>query len=474
MSKNKKNLKILPNVTITDIGEGGKAIGRRPEGEVVLVNMAVPGDVVNVKVGRKRKGLYQGEIHHFLNYSPDRVEPFCSHFWDCGGCTLQQLNYSKQLYYKERVVQNALQRIGKLKDPNVLPIIASASDRHYRNKMEFTFSALAWIPLNVIKKGEVVDRRALGFHPPRYFDRVVDIQTCYLMDAQADVIRNQLRQFCLEHHLEFYNQKTHTGFIRNIILRRGIYTDEWMAVMIFNYEDDKLITLIMDFLQEQFNFHSLGYYINAKTNDSILDLEYQPYAGESFIQEQISHLTFRIGAKSFFQTNSMQARVMFDTVKNLLQLTGQEVVYDLYCGAGSIGLYLAHACREVVGIEVVPEAILEAKINAGIKGLTNATFYEGDVRDVFTPQLVHQHGAPDVIIVDPPRAGLHPDMIKNLIEIHAPRIVYVSCNVATQSRDLALLTEQYQAVIHQPLDMFPHTHHTENITLLIKKQKTNE
>lgn len=472
MRKGHKTYKILTEVTITDIGEGGKAIGRRPDGEVVLVNLGVPGDIVDVKVGRKRKGLYQGEIHQFQKYSSDRVEPFCPHFWDCGGCTLQQLNYPKQLYYKERVVQNALLRIGKLKDPKVLPIKGSASDQYYRNKLEFTFSALAWIPLNIIKKGDVMDRRALGFHPPRYFDRVVDIQTCFLMDSQANVVRNHLRQFCLNHHFEFYNQKTHTGFVRNIILRRGIYTGEWMAVMIFNYEDNQLITQVMDFLNNQFNFHSLGYYINAKTNDSILDLDYQPYAGETFIQEQIGHMTFRIGAKSFFQTNSMQARVMFDTVKNLLQLSGQEVIYDLYCGAGSIGLYLAQSCREVVGIEVVPEAVAEAKINAKINSLANTRFYVGDVKDVFTPQLVQDHGAPDVIIVDPPRAGLHPDMVKTLVAIQAPRIVYVSCNVATQARDLALLTEQYQAIIHQPLDMFPHTHHSENITLLIKKQNT--
>lgn len=467
MSRKEKGFKIIPEVTITDIGEGGKAIGRRPNGEVVLVNLAVPGDVVDVRAGRKRKGLDQGEIHHLIKPSPQRIEPFCSHFFDCGGCTLQQLGYTEQLFYKERVVKNALQRIGKIKDTPIKPILPSSSDRHYRNKLEFTFSSLAWIPHGVIKKGEVIDRRALGFHPPRYFDRVVDIHTCYLMDTHADTVRNDLREFCLQHDLEFYNQKTHFGFLRNLLIRRGVFTSEWMAVMIFNYEHEA-IEMVLSFLSNQFNFHSIGYYINPKTNDSITDLTYKHYAGQPYIHEKIGHLTFRIGPKSFFQTNSGQAKVMFDAIQDLAQLTGKETVYDLYCGAGSIGLYLAHLCHQVVGIEVVPEAVEEAQINASINGLSNTHFYAGDVREVFTPELVLRHGTPDLVIVDPPRAGLHPDMVQTLLAIQAPRIVYVSCNPATQARDIALLSGMYQDVVHQPLDMFPHTHHTENISLLIK------
>jgi 23S rRNA (uracil1939-C5)-methyltransferase len=458
---------ILPNVPIHGIADRGKGVGRTPEGLAVFVESAVPGDVADVFIQKKKGGFAEGKLERLVSPSPDRVEPFCQHFSICGGCKWQNLDYEAQLRHKQRVVEDALLRIGKVEVGEFLPILGAPETVFYRNKLEFAFSNKRWL-LEREMNGQLSESsmNAVGFHKAGFFDKVIDIQHCWLQAEPSNALRNTCRDIAFEQNLEFYDLRRHMGFLRNLMVRLTT-TSEVMLLVSFAKNDEAAMRRYLDAILEKFpDLTTLVYCVNTKLNDSMFDLDMIPYFGKGYVVEQFGDLKFKIGPKSFFQTNSLQGKRLYDVAANFAGLTGNENVYDLYTGTGSIAQYLARQCRQVVGIEEIPEAIADAEENMRLNGIGNAVFYTGDVKQVLTAEFAERHGKPDVVITDPPRAGMHEKAVRFLLDLAAPRIVYVSCNPATQARDLQLLSEKYAVLKSQAVDMFPHTHHIENVALL--------
>ena len=466
MSRRKK--RIVQSVQISGIADKGMSVGRAPDGEVIFVKGAVPGDIVDVLVLRKKKKVAHGVVHRIIKESPHRVPPFCSHFEDCGGCKWQDLNYKHQVYHKWITVKDAMTRIAKLDEHLIEPIIKANPTIHYRNKLEFSFSDRQYIPQSIIDTDiEIQQVPALGFHVAGAWDKILDIEKCYLQDNHSNEIRNFIKSYCIEHHYSFYNPRNHEGLMRNIIIR-NTSRGEWMVIVIFAYDSRSKIKPLMDAIGNEFDYiSSLNYVINRKKNDTIYDLDIHCWKGKSYIVEQLGEVKYKIGPKSFFQTNAYQALELFRKVVDFAQLGSDDLVYDLYTGLGSIALFIADKVRKVVGIEEVEAAIEDAKENALFNGIGNCIFYTGDVKEMMTGDFVAIHEKPDVVITDPPRAGMHETVCRTLLRLEAPRIVYVSCNPATQARDINILSEKYKVSRIKPVDMFPHTHHVENVVLLI-------
>ncbi len=473
MARKKKPLPLLENITITGVAAEGKAIAK-VDNLVVFVLYAVPGDVVDLQVRRKKHSYAEAEVVKFHRYSEQRATPFCQHFGVCGGCKWQCLPYEEQLRYKQQQVVDNLTRIGKIELPEVSPILGSSHTQCYRNKLEFGFSNKKWLTFEEVASGtkfEVMD--AVGFHIPGAFDKILDIDTCYLMDDINNRLRNGIRSYALSHHLTFFDLRAQTGLLRNMMVRTSA-TGEVMLLLQFcirSAQEEQQSRDLLSHIHETFpEVTSLLWVNNLKCNDTIGDLEVHTYAGTDFIYETMENLRFKVGPKSFYQTNTEQAYELYKVARQFAGLTGSELVYDLYTGTGTIANFVAHQARQVIGIEYVPEAIEDAKENARINGLDNTLFYAGDMKDILNRDFIDRHGRPDVIITDPPRAGMHTDVVNTILFASPRRIVYVSCNPATQARDLALLDSQYRVVAVQPVDMFPQTHHVENVVLLEKRE----
>ena len=468
MRKKKTDI-ILENVLIEGIAAEGKAIARI-DGVVLFVEYAVPGDVVNVKVIKKKKNYMEGVITSIVKPSAQREEPFCKHFGVCGGCKWQHLPYELQLKAKKQQVYDQLVRIGHLDIPEISPIIPSDEIRYYRNKLEFTFSSKRWIYGNEDPESLSPEERCgLGFHVGRFFDKVLDIKHCWLQKEPSNAIRLFMKEYALSHGLPFYNIRENTGYLRNMVVRSNS-AGEIMLTVVFAYEDHSLMDPFLNAISEAFpEIISLYYVINSKLNDSISDQECILFKGADAIWERMENLKFKIGPKSFYQTNSAQAYKLYSAARQLASLKGGEVVYDLYTGTGTIAQFVSSSASKVIGIEYVKEAIDDANVNAAANGITNCEFFAGDMKDVLTPEFIAEHGRPDVMIIDPPRAGMHPDVVKTILGAAPERIVYVRCNPASQARDLAMMSGQYKITAVQPVDMFPQTIHVENICELVKK-----
>lgn len=473
MGRKKLDL-ILENVKIEAVAAEGKSLAH-VDGTVVFVEFAVPGDIVNVKVTKKKKNYMEGFILEIVKPSEDRLQPFCEHFGICGGCRWQPLPYDMQLKAKQQQVWDQLVRIGHLEIPDISPILPSDKTKYYRNKLEFTFSNKRWIYNNEDPDSLTDEERlGLGFHVGKFFDKVLDIKHCSLQPEPSNEIRLFIREYAVTHNLEFYNIRENTGFLRNIIIRNNQVGDVMLTVC-FAYDDQDKIVPMLDAIAAEFpQIKSLHYVINEKLNDSISDLDCILYKGEDAIWETMGKLKFKIGPKSFYQTNSEQAYKLYSVAKEFAALTGNEVVYDLYTGTGTIAQFISDKASKVIGIEYVKEAIEDARINAEANGITNCTFFDGDMKDILTANFIKEHGKPEVMIIDPPRAGMHPDVVKVIMEAAPERIVYVSCNPASQARDLAMMSPMYEITAVQPVDMFPHTMHVENVCALKLKDKKEE
>lgn len=467
MSRKMKN-KVIPNLLIERIAAEGKCVAHH-EGKVVFVQNVAPGDVVDVRINRGKSSFMEGEAIRFHEYSKDRIEPFCSHFGTCGGCKWQHINYDLQKTYKRQQVVDQFTRIAKVDIPEVMPILGSEKTQYYRNKLDFTFSNNRWLTREEINSGEAFERNALGFHIPKMFDKIIDIEHCYLQGGLSNDIRNKLREFALKEGLSFYDIRNQHGLLRNLIIRTTS-TGETMVIVQFGENEPEGVKKTMEFLHQEFpNLTSLLYIINLKKNETFHDQEVITFAGRDFIVEEMEGLKFRVGPKSFYQTNSDQAYELYKVARDFAELKGDEVVYDLYTGTGTIANFVAKQAKEVIGIEYVEAAIADAKINSQINGINNTIFYAGDMKDLLNDEFISKHARPDVIITDPPRAGMHEDVVNMLLKLEAPKIVYVSCNPATQARDVALLAEKYTVDKIQPVDMFPQTYHVENVVRLTLK-----
>lgn len=460
---------ILENVTIEAVAAEGKALAH-VDGAVIFVQFAVPGDIVDIKVTKKKKNYMEGFILRMVQPSPDRLEPFCKHFGTCGGCKWQPLPYQMQLAAKQQQVYDQLVRIGHLDVPEITPIVGSDETTYYRNKLEFTFSNRRWL-----EEGEDPDaipekeRQGLGFHVGRFFDKVLDIEHCHLQASPSNEIRLFIKNYAFEHDLPFFDIRNHEGFLRNMIIRTT-EKGNVMLIIVFWHEDVKAREALLDAVLAQFPMiSSLYYVINSKMNDSIGDQECMLYSGDEAIYEEMEGLRFKIGPKSFYQTNTKQAYKLYSVAREFAALSGNEVVYDLYTGTGTIAQFVSKKASKVIGIEYVPEAIEDAKINAAGNGITNCEFFAGDMKDILTDAFVAEHGRPDVIILDPPRAGIHPDVAQVILNAEPERMVYVSCNPASQARDLEILCQKYVITAVRPVDMFPQTHHVENVVALKRK-----
>ena len=464
--RKKKQLPILENVTIADVAAEGKALARVDD-MVVFTKYAVPGDVVDIQVTKKKKNYCEGRVTQFHKYGEERCEAVCSHYGVCGGCKWQILPYEAQLRYKQKQVEDALRRLGHIELPEISPIKGSAKRYFYRNKLEFTFSNKKWIPFSDMESGVVPETmNGVGFHIPGMFDKVLDINKCWLQEDISNQIRNGIRDYALRHGLTFFDLRNQEGFLRTLMIRTTS-TGEVMAVMVFYHEDKEAREALLAHVAERFpQITSLLYVINGKCNDTITDQEIHLYKGSEAIYEEMEGLRFKIGPKSFYQTNSEQAYELYKVARKFAALTGGELAYDLYTGTGTIANFVSRQARQVIGIEYVPEAIEDARENSRINGIGNTLFYAGDMKNILTDSFIREHGRPDVIITDPPRAGMHEDVVKVILNAAPSRIVYVSCNPATQARDLQLMDEKYRVEAIQPVDMFPHTHHVENVVLL--------
>lgn len=465
----RRKLPFIEKLEITDFAAEGKSIGRY-NNIVIFVPWLVPGDVADVQIIRKRKNYMEGTAVNIHKYAEIRVEPFCEHFSVCGGCKWQNLPYSKQLEYKQNQVSDNLQRIGKIDVSDIKEIIPSEETKYYRNKLEYTFSSTRWLTREEVEsEEEVLDRNALGFHIPGKFDRILNVNHCYLQNEFSDRLRRAVGEFTTKEGFSYYNQREKTGFLRNLVVRNS-NLNEWMVILIFGEENLEEINSVMYFIKDNFpEISSLHYIISLKVNDTYGDLDVIHFSGKDHIIEEMEDLKFRIGPKSFFQTNSKQAFKLYSVVRELAGITGNEIVYDLYTGTGTIANFVANQSRKVIGVEYVEEAVRDARINAEINQINNAVFVAGDMKDVLTDDFILEQGKPDVVITDPPRAGMYIDVINTLLKVLPLRIVYVSCNPATQARDIELLSGNYKVVDIQPIDMFPHTHHVENVVLLVKK-----
>ena len=472
MSRKKKALPLLERITITDVAAEGKALAKVND-LVVFVPYVVPGDVVDLQVKRKKNKYAEAVAVRFHEYSPQRAEPFCQHYGVCGGCKWQCLTYADQIKYKQKQVTDNLTRIGKVELPEISPILGSEKTEFYRNKLEFTFSDKRWLTEEEVKADVQYDQmNAVGFHIPGAFDKVLAIEKCWLQDDISNQIRNTIRDYAYEHGLAFYNIRNHEGLLRNLMIRTSS-TGELMVLLQVRVSDKKDVESTKELLAhvaEKFpQITSLLYVVNNKCNDTINDLDIEVFKGNDHIFEEMEGLRFKVGPKSFYQTNSEQAYNLYKVARDFAGLTGDELVYDLYTGTGTIANFVSRKAKKVIGIEYVPEAIEDAKVNSAINNITNTLFYAGDMKDMLTQDFINEHGRPDVIITDPPRAGMHNDVIDVILFAEPKRIVYVSCNPATQARDLQLLDVKYKVVAVQPVDMFPHTHHVENVVLLEKR-----
>jgi 23S rRNA (uracil1939-C5)-methyltransferase len=458
----------LEKIRVEDYAAEGKSLAR-VEGKVIFMENAVPGDVVDVQLTRSKKDWAEGFITFFHSYSPDRTQPFCSHFGVCGGCQWQMLPYVKQLQFKQQQVQDSLERIGKVPLPALLPIIGADRDQRYRNKLEYTFSNRRFLPIEQLRDPSVSSyQAAAGFHAKGVFDKVVDIETCFLQAEPTNLIRQAVKQWGLDQQMPFYDIKLHQGFLRTMQVRICT-TGEVMVNVVLGYDDQKKDQLLQS-LSEQFpQVTTWLYTINTKQNDSLHDLSPIVYSGKGYVLEQLERFRFKIGPKSFFQTNSRQAEKLYQVTRDFASLTGTEILYDLYCGTGSIGIFLSPLAARVIGVEVIGEAVADARENAALNSIEHAQFITGDVSAVCNDDFFSQHGSPDVIVTDPPRAGMTEKLIRQILSMGARRLVYVSCNPATQARDLNLLCDQYEVTRIQPVDMFPHTHHIENVVQLTYK-----
>ncbi len=466
--KNKRQ--ILENLRVIDAGAKGKAVAKAEDGRVVFMDNAVPGDVVTVQTYKKKKAFYEASVLSYSHYSEKRVEPVCPHFGVCGGCKWQNLGYEHQLFYKQKEVAQNLQRIGKVELPAFQPILGSKKQYFYRNKMEFSFSDNKWLTLEQIKSDAIIENRnALGFHIPGMWDKILDLNVCYLQSDPSNAIRDFIKAKAEALNLSFFNTRKQEGFLRTLMIRTTS-TGEVMVLLQFFYEDERNSTLLLQAISEKFpQITSLLYVINSKGNDTLYDQEIELFHGRDHIFEEMEGLKFKINAKSFYQTNSEQAYELYKITREFAGLTGNELVYDLYTGTGTIAQFVAKRAKKVIGVEAVPEAIEAAKENALLNSIKNVEFYVGDMKKVFNEAFIARHGKPDVVITDPPRDGMHADVVSQLLNLGANKIVYVSCNSATQARDLALLDPAYAVARVQPVDMFPQTHHVENVVLLEKR-----
>ncbi|MDP5201580.1 23S rRNA (uracil(1939)-C(5))-methyltransferase RlmD [Flavobacterium sp. DG2-3] len=458
---------VFHQIQVLDAGAKGVSVAKAPDGKVIFIPNVVPGDVVDVQTLKKRKAYYEGKAVKFHELSEYRVDPICEHFGVCGGCKWQNMKYSQQLAFKQNEVKNHLQRIGKIELPEFEDILGSEKQFFYRNKMEFSFSNSRWLTEKEIGSTEDLgNRNALGFHIPRMWDKILDINKCHLQEDPSNAIRNEIRAFANEHNLAFFNPREHSGLLRTVMIRT-VSTGEIMVLIQFFEEDKENRELILDHLYEKFpQITSLQYVVNGKPNDTIYDQDVVLYKGRNYILEEMEGLKFSINAKSFYQTNSDQAYELYKITRDFAGLTGNEVVYDLYTGTGTIAQFVSKKAKKVIGVESVPEAIIDAKANAERNNITNCEFFVGDMKVVFNEAFIAQHGKPDVIITDPPRDGMHKDVVEQILKIAPEKVVYVSCNSATQARDLALMDEKYKVTRVRPVDMFPQTHHVENVVLL--------
>ncbi|HEX8515942.1 MAG TPA: 23S rRNA (uracil(1939)-C(5))-methyltransferase RlmD [Bacteroidia bacterium] len=472
-TNNKKPLPVLENISVTDASSDGQSIARTDE-YVIFIKGAVPGDVVDLQITRKKSKYREANTIAVKHASEKRTEPVCKHFGTCGGCKWQNMSYEWQLFYKQKQVTDALTRLARIELPEIQQILPSNKVYFYRNKLEFTFSNKKWLTLEQINDKDLafgdeageISRNALGFHIPGMFDKILDIDTCYLQEEPSNALRNEIRNYALENKLTFFDIREQIGLLRNVIIR-STSTGEWMVILSFFYNDKENIEKLLNHLSEKFpQITSLQYVINSKKNDTIGDLEIILFKGNDSIYESMEGLKFKIGPKSFYQTNSDQAYELYKVTRELAAIKETDVVYDLYTGTGTIANFVAHQAKKVVGVEYVPAAIEDAKINSSINNITNTVFYAGDMKDVLNDAFITANGKPDVIITDPPRAGMHEDVTIKILEIAPARIVYVSCNPATQARDLQLLDAKYRVTKVQPVDMFPQTHHVENVVLL--------
>lgn len=466
MGRRKKDLPLLEKVEITDVANEGKAIAKVNE-MVVFTQYVVPGDIVDIQVTRKKNSYMEGRVTQIHSYSSKRSNPFCSHYGVCGGCKWQILPYEEQIRHKQRQVFNNLTRIGKVELPEISPILGSEDTIFYRNKLEFTFSNKKWLTYEQVSSGATFENmNALGFHIPGMFDKVLDIEKCYLQNELCNEVRDAIKAYAYEKGLPFFDLRNHEGFLRTMVFRTSSI-GEVMLILVFYHENREMREDLLNHLRNKFpQITSLLYVINGKCNDTITDQEIHLFWGKDHIFEEMEGLRFKIGPKSFYQTNSKQAYELYKIARDYAQLTGNELVYDLYTGTGTIACFVAGKAKKVIGIEYVPEAIEDAKINAKNNQIENTLFYAGDMKNILTQEFVQEHGRPDVIITDPPRDGMHPDVIETILSAEPKRIVYVSCNPATQARDLNLLDVKYKVTAVQPVDMFPHTHHVENVVAL--------
>ncbi|WP_438965244.1 23S rRNA (uracil(1939)-C(5))-methyltransferase RlmD [Flavobacterium sp.] len=470
MGKKRTEKIVFENIEVLDAGAKGVSVAKAPEGQVIFLPNVVPGDVVDVQTLKKRKAYFEGKAIKIHKYSEHRTEPVCQHFGVCGGCKWQNMKYSQQLFYKNQEVFNNLKRIGKIELPEFEPILGSEKQFFYRNKMEFGFSDSRWMTNEEIASGvEYDNKNALGFHIPRMWDKILDIEKCHLQEDPSNAIRNEVRSFANANNMTFFNPRNHEGLLRTLMIRTAS-TGEIMVLIQF-FEDDKTSRdLMMNHLAETFpEITSLLYVINSKPNDTIYDQDIQLFKGREYILEEMEGLHFSINAKSFYQTNSKQAYELYKITREFAGLTGNELVYDLYTGTGTIAQFVSKKAKKVIGVEAVPEAILDAKANAERNNISNCEFFVGDMKNVFNDEFIAQHGHPDVIITDPPRDGMHKDVVAQILKIAPEKVVYVSCNSATQARDLALMDEQYKVTRVRPVDMFPQTHHVENVVLLERR-----
>ncbi len=470
MGRKRTNRIVLENLEVIDAGAKGKSVAKAEDGRVVFINNAVPGDVVNVQTTKKRKAYYEGTATDILKYSDKRVEPTCEYFGTCGGCKWQHMGYEHQLFYKQKEIENNLVRIGHVELPEVAPILGSKEQYFYRNKMEFSFSDSKWLTLAQIQSDEVIENRnALGFHIPGMWDKILDIDKCHLQRDPSNAIRNFIRDKAQELEMPFFNTRNQTGLLRTLMIRTSSI-GELMVLIQFYSEDEKKRIQLMELVKNEFpEITSLQYIINSKANDTIYDQEVICFSGRDHIFEEMEGLKFKINAKSFYQTNSEQAFELYKVTRDFAGLSGNELVYDLYTGTGTIAQFVARNAKKVVGIESVPDAITAAKENAQLNEIDNVDFFVGDMKKVFNTEFIAENGTPDIVITDPPRDGMHKDVVEQLIQLSPEKIVYVSCNSATQARDLALMDAHYKITKVQPVDMFPQTFHVENVVLLEKR-----
>ncbi|MCC6181781.1 MAG: 23S rRNA (uracil(1939)-C(5))-methyltransferase RlmD [Bacteroidia bacterium] len=468
MSKIKKNI-FIENAPIVDISSEGKAVAK-VDGMVIFVDGGVPGDVADILITRKKNNYAEGHVTNIKNPSKDREQPICEHFGYCGGCKWQHMNYATQLRFKQKTVVDALTRIGHLDISTMQPIVGNKENYFYRNKLEFSFSDKKWLTNEEIKTGNTIDNRnGLGFHIPRMFDKILDIQNCYLQAEPSNSIRNEIKKFATQHQLSFFNIREKSGLLRTLMIRTSS-TGEIMVLIQFYENQPENILLLLSHLQTTFpQITSLQYVINAKGNDTLQDLDIITFHGQDHIFEEMEGLKFKISARSFYQTNSLQAYELYKITRELCALTGNEIIYDLYTGTGTIANFVAKQAKKVIGVEYVADAVVDAKNNSDINHILNTCFYAGDMKDILNDQFVQKHGKPDVIITDPPRAGMHEDVVRVILNASPKRIVYVSCNPATQARDLAMMVKDYEIKAIIPVDMFPQTAHVENVVLLLKK-----